>query len=96
MLYIMPLIVWTALSQAAYSGSFVPLMYDTMKNLNNDWTDNEKLSVSLFAMIPLGAAEVIGGLLQGWISDKHGYKAGLYLVMGVSVIAFITLFATVG
>jgi hypothetical protein len=51
------------MSQAAFSGSFVPLMYDTMKIEHPDWSDNEKLSKSLYAMIPLGAAEVIGGLL---------------------------------
>lgn len=72
MLYIMPLIIWTGLSQAGYSGSFVPLMYNTMKDDHDDWSDNKKLSMSLFAMIPLGAAEIIGSLSQGWVSDKFG------------------------
>lgn len=95
MLSVMPLIVWTALSQAAYSGSFVPLMYDSMKLNHPEWNDNEKLSMSLYAMIPLGAAEVIGGLLQGHISDRFGYKAGLYLVMTFTAVSFACLFATV-
>lgn len=73
MLYIMPLIMWTALSQAAFSGSFVPLMNKTMDLDHPDWNDNKRLSMSLFAMIPLGAAEIIGGLAIGQISDKFGY-----------------------
>jgi hypothetical protein len=73
MLYCMPLIVWTALSQAAFSGSFVPLMNATMEIDYPDWNDNKKLSMSLFAMIPLGFGEIIGGLVIGKVSDKMGY-----------------------
>ena len=95
MLCIMPLILWTALSQAAFSGSFVPLMYNSMEIDHKDWNDNEKLSMSLYAMIPVGAGEIIGALTQGLISDRFGHKAGIYLVMTLTAVAFATLFATI-
>lgn len=96
MLFIMPLILWTALSQAAFSGSFVPLMYSTMDASHSAWSSDEKLSMSLFAMIPLGAAEIIGGLVQGQIFDKYGHRAGLYLVMVTGLVAFVVVLATIG
>lgn len=51
--------------------------------------------MSLFAMIPLGAGEILGSLTQGKFSDKFGSKGGLYLVMGLTVVAFAILFGTV-
>lgn len=38
-------------------------MYDSMKVDHPEWDDDEKLSMALFAMIPLGAAEILGGLI---------------------------------
>ncbi len=95
MLYIMPLIMWTGLSGAAYSGSFVPFMNKTMTVNHPDWSDNKRLSMSLFAMIPFGAAEILGGLAIGKISDAFGYQVSLKLVLLLTVVAFGTLFATI-
>lgn len=92
----MPLCLWTALSQAAFSGSFVPLMYSTMAENHSDWTSDKKLSMSLFAMIPLGFAEIIGGLVQGQIRDKYGHRVGLYLVMVTGLVAFVVVLFTIG
>jgi hypothetical protein len=47
-------------------------MYSTMVNDHDDWNENKKLSMSLFAMIPMGAGEIIGALLQGKVSDSYG------------------------
>jgi hypothetical protein len=51
MVKILPGMVWCSLSLATFAGSFVTIMTDTM---NNDLSPNEKLELSLFAMIPLG------------------------------------------
>jgi hypothetical protein len=40
MMYVMPLIIWSGLSQAVFSGSFVVLMNNTMSDL--DISDNKK------------------------------------------------------
>ena len=88
----MPTIMWTALSLAAFSGSFVPLMNLTMDPL---WDANKKLSMSLFAMIPLGAGEIIGSLVMGKISDKFGYQVGLKLVMVLTILGFVLVFITI-
>lgn len=97
MLYILPLITWTAFSQAAYSGSFVPLMNKTMEVTHGEeWGKDKKLSMSLFAMIPLGAGEVIGALIIGKIVDKYGPKVGIIYIMGLTVVAFGVLFAYTG
>jgi hypothetical protein len=51
MVKVIPAMVWCSLSLATFAGSFVTIMTDTMNpNLN----PNEKLELSLFAMIPLG------------------------------------------
>ena len=95
MLYIMPLILWTAMSQAAFSGSFVPLMNATMEIDYPDWNDNKKLSMSLFAMIPLGVGEIIGSLAMGKVSDKYGPKTTVIIVLILTLTAFVVLFATI-
>ena len=95
MLYCMPLIIWSALSPAAFTGSFVPLMNKTMEIDHKDWNDNKKLAMSLFAMIPLGVGEIIGALVFGKISDKFGPKTSLKFIMVITVVAFAILFATI-
>ncbi len=52
--------------------------------------------MSLFAMIPLGAAEVIGGLAQGTIADKFGNKAGLVFILVLTGIGYAILFLCIG
>ncbi len=48
---ILPGMIWCSLSLATFAGSFVTIMTDTM---SDDLDSNEKLELSLFAMIPLG------------------------------------------
>ena len=91
----MPMIIWTALSAAAFSGSFVPLMNATMLIDHPDWSDNTKLSMSLFAMIPLGLGEIVGGLVIGKVSDKLGYQTTLKIVLVTTLVAFGILFGTI-
>jgi fucose permease len=86
----MPLIIWTALSMAAYSGCFVNLMSSTMAI---SWDSNKQFEVALFAMIPLGIGEMIGGLIFGSVNDKMGQKAGITYCLIMTIIAFAMLFA---
>ena len=94
MLYIQPLILWTALSLVAFTSCFVPLMYESMHDV--DWTSDQKLAISLYAMIPLGIGEIIGGLVQGKIADKFGVKAGLIFILVLTAVAFVAVFITIG
>jgi hypothetical protein len=59
---IIPAMIWCSLSLATFAGSFVTLMTDTM---DDKMTSNDKLELSLFAMIPLGIGQMIGGALTG-------------------------------
>jgi|LauGreDrversion4_2_1035121.scaffolds.fasta_scaffold798454_1 hypothetical protein len=94
MLYCMPLIIWTALSLTALSGNFVPLMFDTMATAYPDWTGNEKLSLALFALIPMGVGEILGGLIMAKVSDKLGYLKTIKILLPITLIAFGALFLT--
>ena len=59
---IIPAMIWCSLSLATFAGSFVTLMTDTM---DDKMSSNDKLELSLFAMIPLGIGQMIGGALTG-------------------------------
>ena len=52
--------------------------------------------MSLFAMIPFGVAEMIGGLAQGTITDKFGNKAGIISILILTGIAYAILFLNIG
>lgn len=83
------------MSLVAYSGNFVPLMNDFMQINFPDWDDNTKLSMSLYAMIPLGFGEIIGSLLIGKLRDKFGYHTTLKVLLAVTLVAFGLVFATI-
>ena len=91
MLHVFPLIVWSAISQALFSGSFVPIMNSCMA-VHLDWNDNKKLSMSLFAMIPLGIGEVIGGFILGFILDRWKQKAGITYCIFTTIVAYVIVF----
>ena len=62
MMRIIPLITWSALSLATFTGSFVTLMVDTMSQVKDE---DEQLKLSLFALVPLGVGQMIGGAIMG-------------------------------
>jgi len=51
--------------------------------------------MSLYAMIPLGFGEIIGSLLIGKLRDKFGYHTTLKVLLGVTLVAFGLVFATI-
>ena len=69
---VLPLFVMNAISLAIYSGCFVNIIASTLKNQHYD--ENQELSVSLFAMIPLGVGGLLGSAIVGFIIDKFGSK----------------------
>jgi hypothetical protein len=86
MLYLMPLITWSAVSIAIFGGIFIPLMVRTMKNsveIHPDLVDdtNKQNETALLAMTLLGAGEILGGTFIGVIRDKKGYKVALFMEM---------------
>ena len=68
------------------------MMNATMKNNYPEWDDNKKLSMSLFAMIPLGAGEVLGGFMVGFVIDRWRQKAGIFFCMILFAIAYTIVF----
>ena len=95
MLYCVPSMVWTAISLATYSGTFVLLMSKSMEIDYREWNDNKKLSMALYAMILLGVGEVVGSNAAGYIQDKFGPLAGLKFAMLSTAIAYLFIFAAV-
>lgn len=51
--------------------------------------------MSLYAMIPLGLGEIIGGLAQGKIADRFGVKVGLAFILVLTAVAFGMVFGTI-
>jgi predicted MFS family arabinose efflux permease len=82
---VIPAMIWGSLSLATFAGSFVTLMTDTM---SSDLTDDEQLQLSLFAMIPLGVGQMIGGALMGQVIDRRGMKIGIIFSLCQVTLAF--------
>ena len=70
MVYLLPLIVWSAMSLALFGGIFVPLLTRTMNNSGDIHPDlvndtNKQNEAALLTMSLLGAGEIIGGQIIG-------------------------------
>ena len=79
MLYLMPIIVWSAISIAVFGGIFVPLMTRTMKNSGDNYPDlvdnkDKQNEAALIAMTLLGIGEIFGGGIIGQIRDRVSNK----------------------
>ncbi|CDW76468.1 major facilitator superfamily protein [Stylonychia lemnae] len=96
MVLVIPLIVWSAMSLAAQSGCFVVMMNTTMKEDYPLWSDSKKLEYSLFAMVPLGLGEVMGGFAHGFVADRYGQRAGVLYLMAITAVSFAISFAYIG
>lgn len=92
MLQVVPPIIWNGMCAAIYSGNFVPMMNKQMLISNPEYEPNTKLGYSLFAMIPLGLGEVIGGFMVGFVIDKWRQKAGVIFCMFTTAIAYALTF----
>jgi predicted MFS family arabinose efflux permease len=70
---LLPLILWTAISQAIISSILVPLMTDTMVSKN--WSLSDKNKYCLLALIGQGSGEILGALLLGYVQDTFSNKS---------------------
>lgn len=77
--------IWCSLSLATFAGSFITLMTDTM---DEKLPPNEKLELSLFAMIPLGLGQMLGGAFIGQIIDRLGMRPGILCSLTLVTLAF--------
>jgi hypothetical protein len=50
--------------------------------------------MALFAMIPLGVGEILGGIIMANVSDKLGYHKTIKILLVITLIAFGVLFVT--
>ena len=66
-----------------------------MDGNGKDWDSNKKLSMSLFAMIPLGVGEVLGGFVLGFIMDLWKQRAGLTYCIFITAVAYTIVFVFV-
>ena len=77
--------IWASLSLATFAGSFVTILADT---IDNSESPNDKLELSLLAMIPLGIGQIIGGAIIGQIIDRKGMRVGIAFSMVLVTLAF--------
>ena len=88
---VLPLFVMNGISISIYSGSFVNLMTDTMSD--KDWSENQKLAMSLFAMIPLGIGELLGSAFIGPFIDRYGNKKAVIAYASALLLAYLFAYA---
>eukprot|EP00347_Sterkiella_histriomuscorum_P012008 403370245 len=86
--------IWSALSLATFAGSFVTMMTSTMEEFK--WSENEQLEMSLFAMIPLGLGEMLGGMIIGRIIDTYSIRTAIITCMFNLTIAIALILAFIG
>lgn len=83
-----PIVFFSGISMAYYTGLFVPLLSRTMGNVSSA----EKTSQACFAMIGFGAGEIIGSLVNGKLNDCLGINRFLYVCLFEMVLAYVFLF----
>lgn len=79
MMYLLPIILWSAASMGVYGGILVPLMTRAMDNSGDLYPglpddESKQNQKALFAMTLLGAGEILGGGMVGMIRDKVGNR----------------------
>jgi len=98
MLQIMPLIIWSAWSLNFFAAVFIILMVRCMKQSHPDckilpdapdcWDDDKRNETALFAMTLLGAGEILGGTIIGWVRDKTGNRIAIISEILLLLIGF--------
>lgn len=84
-----PIIFFAGISMAVYAGLLIPML---ARSMGPDVDDSEKTSQACFAMIGIGAGEIIGSLVNGKLNDYFGISKYLIICYTELVIAFIFLF----
>jgi len=84
-----PIIFFAGISMAVYAGLLIPML---ARSMGDGVKDAEKTSLACFAMIGIGAGEIIGSLVNGKLNDYFGISKYLIICYVELVIAFIFLF----
>jgi len=85
MIKFLPVIIYSAVSLAIYQGSFYPLFE---MGMGKDIDPDEKTKRCTLADVGLGLGETVGGLLNGHMQDKVGFRKIIYLYLVEVTIAF--------
>ena len=74
---------------AIFQAAIVPLMTLGMKD--HDWKPEVQIKYSTLAQIGIGVGEVIGGLMNGEITDRYGYRPAFIANMVQYVLAYVVM-----
>lgn len=85
-----PIIFFAGISMAVYAGLLIPML---ARSMGPNVSDDVKTSQACFAMIGIGAGEIIGSLVNGKLNDYFGISKYLIICYTELFIAFAFLFA---
>lgn len=81
MLMLLPLVMWTGVSVAFYSGVLTIIVSNSINE-----ADNLKQYYSQLAMIAFGVGEILGCFFIGYIIDKIGSKKASWVNVGICIV----------
>ena len=83
-----PLIIWSALSLAIFSGLFIVFFTEMQAPVTQD-EKRVALRNGLFTMMTLGVAEMMGGFIVTRVIEINNMRAGVLVCLGLTSVAFI-------
>lgn len=89
MMFFVPVLIYTAISDAIYMSLLVPLLARTMLNQQ---AAEEKTQLACISMIFLGLGELVGSFMNGQIHDKIGTRYFALVNLIEMTIAYALLF----
>lgn len=84
-----PIVFFAGISMAVYAGLLIPML---ARSMPKTWPEERKTSQACFAMIGIGAGEILGSLFNGKLNDVIGIKKYLFVCYAECAIAFAFLF----
>jgi len=88
MMPFLPVLIYTAISDAIYMSLLVPLLARTMKY---DQTASEKTQLACISMTFLGAGELVGSFMNGQLHDKLGTRFFALINLAEMTLAYAIL-----
>lgn len=87
MLHMFPLIIWSALSLCIFSGLFIVFFTEMQAPITQE-EKRKALQYGLLCMMTMGVAEMIGGFIVTPVINVKGMRAGVFVCLGFTSIAF--------
>lgn len=89
MVYVLPLIIWSGISNAYYASVIFDLITRTLENEYDD-KDGDKINeIALMAMSLIGIGGFFGGQVVGLIRDVAGVKIAISVEIGLLITATV-------